>query len=93
MVYVLYINMWHLTNYFSYWLFAATTPIEAITGIPGLYIWNSVACKLNCFNLIEPLTIIHTYYVLNSTEQSWSNSNLGYPVSSEITKKYPVCRR
>jgi hypothetical protein len=23
----------------------ATTPVEAITGIPGLYVWNACACK------------------------------------------------
>jgi hypothetical protein len=27
----------------------ATTPVEAITGIPGLYVWNSLARKKTLF--------------------------------------------
>ena len=23
----------------------ATTPVEALTGVPGLYVWNSLGCK------------------------------------------------
>ncbi|OXA45697.1 uncharacterized protein LOC110856860 [Folsomia candida] len=59
----------------------ATTPVEAITGIPGLYLWNACALASNLGTLISwgiqyHLKLRHNILPLEDRKNNWTSEGL-----------------
>ncbi|ODN03161.1 Clarin-3 [Orchesella cincta] len=59
----------------------ATTPVEAITGIPGLYLWNSCALVCNLGSLVTwgiqyHLKLRHNVLPIEDRKNTWTSEGL-----------------